>query len=385
MLFRSDLLLYPAPDMLLDADEIRDYERVVREAWQVPATIHVERRRVEERPASAASVYGNGLIDFTRLHARFHPYYELSGAAQVAAVERCLERQPDWIFAHQLDAMCPLLLTRKPLPPIFFDLNDVEHKALATRIKVPPHWRLKPLLYLQVPSLWRGERRTVRLARRTFVCSESDRDYLVRSFGVGTARVLPNSTEVPIGRLPDASSAPTIGFIGTFWYTPNVDAGNLLMESIWPRVKQAMPNARLLIAGGGPEHLDAFRKSPADVRFSGFVPDIADFYRQVDVVCCPIQAGGGTRIKIIEAAAYGRPVVSTVFGASGLEFENERSILLRDDPAAMAAACVQLLTDGALRQRLAGAARTIVEHHYDRRAVRDAVRRQIQEGLDAAC
>ena len=87
------------------------------------------------------------------------------------------------------------------------------------------------------------------------------------------------------------------------------------------------------------------------------------------MVCCPIVYGGGTRIKIIEAAAHARAVVSTTLGAEGLAFENEREIVVRDGVASLAEACVRLLRDPAAAERLGLAARERARATYERSAI----------------
>ncbi|MHC5733168.1 MAG: glycosyltransferase family 4 protein, partial [Nostoc sp.] len=86
----------------------------------------------------------------------------------------------------------------------------------------------------------------------------------------------------------------------------NVIGANFLIENIWPLIYQQHPEARLIIAGKSPENIRTYSDNIPGVEFTGFVPDINALYDQTRVVCCPILSGGGTRLKIIEAAAYGK-------------------------------------------------------------------------------
>jgi glycosyltransferase involved in cell wall biosynthesis len=92
------------------------------------------------------------------------------------------------------------------------------------------------------------------------------------------------------------------------------------------------------------------------------------------VICCPIFVGGGTRIKILEAAAHGRPVVATRIGAEGLDMTDGEELLLRDDPESFAAACVELLRSSELCERLGTAAYRKALQQYDRRAILPLIR-----------
>jgi len=171
-------------------------------------------------------------------------------------------------------------------------------------------------------------------------------------------------------------------FLGTYTYEPNVVAAQYLICEVWPIVRDAVPGAQLVIAGNRPEQVPSFRRRLAGVQFTGFVKDLAAMYRQTHVVCCPVQSGGGTRIKIIEAAAYGRPVVSTAIGARGLAFRAEREILLADTPALFAQACIRLLSDAGLAAAVGAAARERVRTAYSRCASIRAIKHEIVTGME---
>lgn len=135
-----------------------------------------------------------------------------------------------------------------------------------------------------------------------------------------------------------------------------------------------MPEARLLIAGPNPELIPEFALNPANVEFTGFVESLHSLYKRSRVACCPILAGGGTRIKIIEAAAYAKPIVATTIGAEGLDFVNGQEIFLRDNAAGFAEACVKLLRDEELGKKLGLAARIKVASLYDKNVIVQKIR-----------
>lgn len=304
-----------------------------------------------------------------------------SGTEQADALDTCLSRKPDAIFAHRLDSMCALLRTKSLLPPIFFDMDDIEHVAFARAIKQPPRWRTKRLQYLQLPALIKGERRAVALSCTTFVCSELDRDHLAGKFKRDNIATIPNAVDIP----PPSplQTAPTLLFVGFFGYIPNVNAAEFLISQVWPRIREKMPGARLTIAGAKPENIASFRAGPEGVNFTGFVEDLGAVYRDTRIVCCPILSGGGTRVKILEAAAYGKPIVSTPLGAEGIEFAEGAEILLRNDARSFADACISLLQDENECRRLGNAARTAVKSRYERNNIITTLRTYIQAALPA--
>jgi len=197
------------------------------------------------------------------------------------------------------------------------------------------------------------------------VCSNADQDYLA-TLGATNTTVIPNAMRFPERPPVPSTDRPTLFFIGAYGYPPNLDAAEYLINEIFPRVLQKIPQARLLLAGESIDKLPSRAGAPAQVEFAGFVPDLADVYRQATVVCCPILAGGGARIKIIEAAAAGKAVVSTTIGAEGLDFDDETEILRRDTPTAFADAYVELLTDATRTRALGEAAFAKARRLYDR-------------------
>ena len=107
-------------------------------------------------------------------------------------------------------------------------------------------------------------------------------------------------------------------------------------------------------------------------------------YRRVRIVCCPILSGGGTRLKILEAGAYGKAIVSTTVGAEGLDLRDDQGIVLRDGGPAFARVCVELLRDPARCERLGAAAREAVARRYDRRKIVAHIRDEIKEAMMAS-
>jgi glycosyltransferase involved in cell wall biosynthesis len=150
---------------------------------------------------------------------------------------------------------------------------------------------------------------------------------------------------------------PEEALIGACTSEPNVVAAEYLLREVWPRLVRICPKARLLIAGPGSEAIAGFQDPPNGIEFLGFVSDLDALYRRTRVLCCPIQSGGGTRIKILDAASHGVPAVSTPLGAEGIDLVPDAEIVLRSSAAGLAEACADLLTDDARAQRVGAPAR----------------------------
>jgi glycosyltransferase involved in cell wall biosynthesis len=315
------------------------------------------------------------------LSLRHNPDYAgLETDAVLLAVNERLARKPDFVFAHRLQATLPLLsLPGRPEAPLYFDLDDVEHRKLVRSLFLPPHYPGKLPYALRALPVMLGERRAARAAARTFVCSEADRAYLEK-LGYPRVAVIQNSIGIP-AEAPPLRATRQLVFLGAYTYAPNIAGAEFLITKVWPLVRAAAPDAQLVIAGNRSDRIQNFAHPPAGVRFVGFVDDLPRLYGDAQVVCCPIQSGGGTRIKIIEAAAHARPVVSTTIGAEGLQFQDEREILIADAPAQFARACIRLLEDLPLATRLGTMARERAQALYSRASAIESIKREIFAGI----
>ena len=227
-----------------------------------------------------------------------------------------------------------------------------------------------------MPIRFCGEYRAVRLAKLTFVCSETDRRYLTNRLYLQNVVTVPNAVSIPEPQ--PVTEEPTLLFLGSP-HVPNLFAAEFLIKCIWPCIYRKIPTARLVIAGLPPNKISKSCHSTPGVEITGFVSDLDGLYKRTRVVCAPILSGGGTRIKIIEAAAYGKSIVSTRLGAEGIEMSDGRELLLRDDPRSFAKACLKLLKDTALCKKLGDAARTTAVRYHDRNKVIQLIQRYLKE------
>lgn len=306
----------------------------------------------------------------------FRPYL---GAEQALALKAVVGDDTDVVFAHRLPIMTALARLKTPLPPIFFDLDDVEHavKKRAAAGSFIGNWRNS----LQAGALLREERRALACAARSFLCSDVDLSLLREVKGdISRTVVVANAVSMPqhVAPLP---AVPSILFLGNYGHPPNREAAERLITRIWPRIKSTVADARLIIAGANPDRIPAFVRSPNDVEFTGIVDDLAALYARTRIVCCPISNGGGTRIKLIEAAGFGRPIVATAVAAEGLCLEPGRDFQQSDDDDAMALACVRLLGEDNEAKAIARAARAAVVSAYAWENVRAHVTREIHAAL----
>ncbi len=355
--------LYLVPDSFLAAGG--EVECTAEFVWGVQGTstfVPLARRR-----ETFVNHYLGGMLS-----ARYgKSFFPAAGRTSVAAIRAALAQAPDFVFVDQLYAMIPVLEAR-PKVPLLFDLNDLMHLVHWRAATTGSFWVGKIAYTFQVPAILFAQLRGIRLAARTTVCAEGDRRVLARLGAGKRVAVVPNAVALPDNVTP-IPSEPTLLFLGNYAYEPNLHAAERLVRKIWPEVRQRHPNARLLLAGGEMERLPSAKAPQDGVEYLGFVQDLDALYARSRVVCCPLDIGGGTRLKLIEAAAYGRPMVSTHVGAEGLDFRDGIEILLRDEDAQFAAACSALFSDDTLCMRLGAAARARMREHYESLAVREQI------------
>jgi glycosyltransferase involved in cell wall biosynthesis len=263
--------------------------------------------------------------------------------------------------------MPPLQATRRTLPPVIFDLDDIEHRALWGLSTAHP-LRLGSLFKIaHIPALIAAERNAAELAVKTLVCSKVDFRRLRKFVRQDKLQVVPNGIAVPPS--VDESDRRGLIFVGTLLHEPNLAAVVHFLQNIWEAILEELPDTQVTIVGLGDERIPGPLRSLPGVRITGFIGDLRPLYAEARVAICPVQSGSGTRIKILEAAAHGLPVVSTSIGAEGLEMENDAEIVVRDHVEEFAQACVSLLKNPGLARKIGANARTAAAARYSAEAV----------------
>jgi glycosyltransferase involved in cell wall biosynthesis len=191
---------------------------------------------------------------------------------------------------------------------------------------------------------------------RAYLTAPADRDLVAASHPGLEVRVLPNVIRLPGPLAPAPDAEPfTFLFVGNFDYYPNTDAARYFCARVLPLLRTFAPGPfRVLFVGASPPATVCALAGEPEVTVTGPVADVAPWYESAHAVIVPVRAGGGTRIKILEAFAHRRPVVSTPVGAEGLGVTPGRHLLLAGGDADFAAECARLMRDPALGRALAG-------------------------------
>jgi glycosyltransferase involved in cell wall biosynthesis len=229
-------------------------------------------------------------------------------------------------------------------------------RSLAHRLYAAVNWR----------KLRREELATYRHADGVYLCSADDERRLLGVIPGARTAVIPNAADVEYYK-PRATDPPpdrrTLVFFGLLDYAPNVDSVIHFVQKIWPRVVEAYPEARFKIIGArAPRSLQQL--AGPRVELAGFVPDLRPHLAAAAAVVVPLRLGGGTRLKIVEAMAMGKAIVSTTLGSEGIEAIAGRDLLIEDQPEAFANAVNRLLGDPELAARIGQSARTLAVERY---------------------
>jgi glycosyltransferase involved in cell wall biosynthesis len=159
-------------------------------------------------------------------------------------------------------------------------------------------------------------------------------------------------------------------FVGTLGYYPNEDACRYLRSEIVPRLAEDFEFQ--IVGTGATERLRRLISHPA-IQIVGQVPQVDAWYHNAAAVVVPVRAGGGTRIKILEAFSFRRPVITTAVGVEGIDARHDESILVADTPEEFAEACRRLRHDYGLGERLAGNAFSLLKRLYSAEATKETI------------
>ena len=270
---------------------------------------------------------------------------------------RVRQQVTTWLNEKCFDvAVCDFLVASINFPrilstPTVLFQHNVESSLWKRRATTESNLVRRLAYKLESTKMERYERREVRRFHLIIAVSDHDRRQMLE-MGASEITVVPTGVDTQKYQVspPAMATPPRIVFTGSMDWEPNIDAVNYFCREILPRVRKELPGALFQIVG---------RKPPANVKrlacdyvqVTGTVPSVSDYLREATVVVVPLRAGAGTRLKIFEAMAMGKAVISTSIGAEGLDVHNGSDIILADEPAAFANAIVRLTRDSGLRRQ----------------------------------
>ena len=305
-----------------------------------------------------------------------------------AAYRRAIEQL---LTTRRFDAIvCDFLVPAVNLPdtlpcPTILFTHNVESEIWRRHVENARNPISRRLLTTQWRRMQRFERSALGRFDLVLAVSDADRQTFGRLFPEalsGPAHVVQTGVDTsffaPPGQVPKRAH---LVFTGSMDWLPNEDGMHYFVHEILPRVRQLEPDATLSIIGRAPTPAVKRLGNVPGVDVTGSVEDVRPHMAEGSVYVVPLRIGGGTRLKIFEAMAMGKAVVSTTIGAEGLPVTSGRDIVIADEPQQFAEAVVRLVRDDEFRRRLEVEARTLVVERYDW----SAVARDFEEALERVC
>ena len=283
---------------------------------------------------------------------------------------RVVQTLRDWLSGDRFDiAVCDFLCVsmnfpnQLPLPCVLFQHN-VE-SSLWRRMANTERNPLRKLSYkIEAVKMERYERATLRRFHHIIAVSETDRQQMLAMDPSCPITVVPTGVDTEKYQVfPSVSGdPPRVVFTGSMDWKPNIDAVEWFCRDIWSAIVRQFPQAKFQIVGRDP-HARVKQLASSTVEVTGTVPSVADYLRDAAVVIVPLRIGGGTRLKIFEAMAMGKALVSTTIGAEGLNVTSGENCILEDDPGRFGDSILMLLRDVPLRRRYEKAAAALAARY----------------------
>jgi glycosyltransferase involved in cell wall biosynthesis len=270
----------------------------------------------------------------------------------------------------------PRFASLSPRPLLLFDDHNAEYllqrRAFETDLKRPSRWPGALYSFIQWQKLRRYEMRVCRQADRVVAVSEADARALQRLLPRLVPTIVPNGVDLcfydrsvaaDLQKALPLPGSPLV-FTGKMDYRPNVDAVLWFADQVLPRIRAARPDAHFLVVGQKPHpRLESLRRREG-VTLTGWVEDVRPYFAGAAVYVAPLRMGGGTRLKLLEAMAMGKAIVSTSLGCEGFDVTAGQEMCVADTPHEFASTVLQLLSSPARRAALGRTARRFVEAHY---------------------
>ncbi len=289
-------------------------------------------------------------------------------------LKNCLARQSFEVIQIEAIEMAPYLPTIESArqgvrPMIVYDAHNAEwilqKRACLADLKNPARWLAAVYSWVQWHRLRRYEAELLGRVDHTIAMSAPDKVALQELSPQSPITVVPNGVDLTVySQFAGKAISYDLLFTGKMDFRPNIDAMLWFGQRVWPFIQARRPQTTLAIVGQRPHlRLDILRVIPG-VTITGYVEDVRPYLAGATVYVAPLRVGGGTRLKLMEAMAMGKAIVSTSVGAEGFPVVNGRELRLADEPLAFAEAVLELLDKPIARAELAQRGRAFAEANY---------------------
>lgn len=338
-------------------------------------------RELQQRFANSIAICTGAPEDSDGLVKQGAHYLARAGSPVPYAVSKFTAPKVQQTIKRELDngafdlAVCDFLAVSLNFPkqlntPTVLFQHNVEASIWQRQAEHEKHWLKKLVFSVEASKMRSYEAKSIKRFHHVIAVSDVDRKLMG---GVDPEKISVVPTGVDLQQFRPQENSSAVGrevlFLGSMDWEANVDAVIYFCEKIWPCVLSNIPDAKFRIVGRSP-HPSVLKLASHSVEVTGTVPSVVEYLKSAAVVVVPLRIGGGTRLKIYEAMAMGKAIVSTPIGAEGLDVNNGKDIILSERPDDFADQIVSLLRDETTRERL-GAAAMQTAGKYDWSSVAD--------------
>jgi len=283
--------------------------------------------------------------------------------AMQRAIDRCLER-----------TSFDMIQIAYPVMGYFTFRSDAVRVLDAANVEYDIHRRVAERTASPVRRWWASYEYRKLFPQEVAICreqdgilvtSERDRDLLERDVPGVPKFIIANGVDTAYFDLPEGSTDPlAIVFTGAMNYFPNADGVTYFITEVLPLIRSVIPGVTFYVVGNAPPE-SVVRLASENVVVTGRVEDVRPYVARAAAYVVPLRIGGGTRLKVLEALAMRRPLVTTSIGCEGIDVADGETVLVADDAQSFAEATLRLLKDEALRRSMARRGRELVRETYD--------------------
>lgn len=299
---------------------------------------------------------------------------------------QCVEGKHDCVIIEEIALGGYIRIFSDSKLPFIYDAHNVES---ILRAEIDPNNSKKSRR--QQKALMETERQLVLKSASVWACSKRDQNLFAITFNRENGIVVvPNGVNAPLYErhldMPyDWGQKPiTLLYIGTYNYYPNEDAAITLIKDVFPLVLKKSPNAKLIIVGRHPtEKMFEAANQQNGIEITGSVESIHDYLAMPSIFALPIRLGGGTRLKVLEAFASGRPVICSSKACEGIDCKDEEHLFLAETPEDLAQLALKLWHDQCKMERVCKTALQLVENRYSWSNATQAIENNVESILNA--
>lgn len=330
-----------------------------------------------QKPWTLANIFRTGFSLYPFLVIRNFSKEEKKDVAKILEEEKfdIIHAETFYVYPHIPETQIPVVLVDQ----------TIEYQAYQHVMQNFKYWFLKPLLWIDVLKIKYWESCFWKKAARTIAVSDADAKKILELVNGINVSIVPNGVGEDLMEDVPLHFGKTILFMSNYDWMQNIEAANILVKDVFPRVLKKITDVKLIVAGQHTEkisHLQSANVQVVDLK-NDDIEGVKRAYQSSGILVAPLYGPGGTRLKILGAMGARLPVVTTHIGIEGIEAENEVSALFGKTPQDLADLTIRLLEDKNLYKKIADNARKLVEEKYSYPAIAkklDEVYQEVKHG-----